>query len=341
MTYAKRLYNSKGFNNYRRAIGTAAAVAAQRSFTRTKTKQKRTMSGQGITAQYDRKRVYTKKSMPKYKKRRWRKFIQKVNAVDEKDLGSQTSLFNQQIEVSTITAGVQLTATCALYSSTSTSSHLNDLDQISGVFNYGNPTAAADDYVNGTTKIIFKSGVLDITVRNTSDNGTSTPVDCPLEVDVYEITVNHGQDDNASSYNTLDDYFTQSATDTLQIGGTAAGAAGQLTISRRGATPWDLPAALSQYRMKIWKKTKYFLGVGQTFTYQMRDPRRHVYSLNTLFRAQEVNMNGLTKFVYFIAKPVPGTNPGATFRPKLTIGTTRKYLAKVEGMRTDRDYYFA
>lgn len=336
-SYAKRLYNSKGFNRYKRAIGTAAAVAAQRSFTRTKTKTKRTTSGVGITQQYDRRKVYQKRYMPKAKRRRWKKFIQKVNAVDEKDLGSQTFLFNHTVTASTIDPVKQILASVALYSGSSTNNWLSDMSQLSGTFNYANPTAAADDYINSTSKCIFKSAVLDVTVRNTSDNNAGVTVDIPLEVDVYEITCNFGQDDSADTWNKIEDYFTRAANDTLNVGGTVGNS---VTLDARGATPWELPTALSLYRIKIMKKTKYFIGVGQTFTYQVRDPTRHVYTFGTMNRLTSVNVNGLTRHYLFIAKPVPGITAGATVRPKLSIGVTRKYLAKVEGLRTNRDILF-
>lgn len=307
---------------------------------RARLRGKKMSSGKGITNQHDRRFIYAKKRMPRGRRRAWKRFIRKVNAVDERDLGSQTVVMNNFVNSSTTDPDDQIAGGVALYPYQSGSAHMNDLTRMSTYFNTSNPTAAADDYLNSTAKVIFKSAVLDVTVRNGSDNGAEVEKDIPLEVDVYEITIRKGQDDSVAAYATINDYFTQGSTDTLAIGGTAAGAAGDLTISRRGVTPWDLPSALSMYGIKIWKKTKFFLGSGQTFTYQMRDPKRHVITLGKMARGQECNYNGLTKHVLFLAKAVPGVTVGASDRARLDIGVTRKYLMKVEGLRTARDYYY-
>lgn len=320
-------------------LGTAVAQRYRSSGSRTQTQtKKRTTSGVGITTQHDVKRIYRKKTMPRRKKRAWKKFISKVNAVDETDLGSQTVLFSNATS-SSATSDVQIVIAFGLYTAQSGTSWNADLNQISGLFNVGNPTAAGDDYVNSTSKIIFKSAVLDMTIRNTSDNGSGAAVDIPLEVDVYEMTVSRGEDDSTILISNLQDYFTQAATDTLNIGGTVAGAGGNLVLASRGCTPWELPAAMSNYGIKILKKTKYFITTGQSFTIQMRDPRRHVTTFSRITRVEGPNMNGLTRWFMFIAKAVPGVTLSPTNVAKLSFGVTRKYLCKVEGMRTDRDYY--
>lgn len=296
-------------------------------------------SGIGITTQHDVRRVYRKRSMPRRKKRGWKNFVNKVNAVDEKDLGTQTFLFNTAVSAAVVT-DAQILLSAALYSDkSSTATWLNDLRQMSGKFNTGNPTAAADLTVQNTTKIIFKSAVLDITIRNMSDNGSGTLLDIPLEVDVYEITMSRGEDDSSVVADTdLQSFLRRGSDDTLQIGG-GTNVANDLSIDVRGATPWECPQALSMYRMKILKKTKYFLSSGQTFTYQMRDPKRHVMSYAKMTRGLSCNVNGLTKWILFVGKPVPGVTPSATVVPKLSFGITRKYMLKIEGFSQDRDYY--
>lgn len=296
-------------------------------------------SGIGVTTQHDVRRVYRKKTMPRRKKKGWKSFINKVNAVDEKDLGTQTFLFNTSVTTSTQTDN-QLLLSAALYSDKSTAgTWLNDIRTMSSKFNTGNPTAAADLTVQNTTKIIFKSAVLDITIRNMSSNDVGTLLDIPLEVDVYEMTMSRGEDDSSVVADTdLQTFLRRGSDDTLQIGGGTT-AANDLSIDVRGATPWECPQALSMFRMKILKKTKYFLSSGQTFTYQMRDPKRHVMSYAKMSRGLSCNVNGLTKWILFIGKPVPGITPSSSVIPKLSFGITRKYMLKIEGFSQDRDYY--
>lgn len=338
-----RFGSTLGRMGYRYAVrgGKRQRLSRARSRTRTRVKARsKYTSGRGITTQHDQRRIYVKRRMPYKKRKRWSAFIRKVNAVDERELGSRTVVFNHTVKTAAITDGQQITLSAALYPVKSTSAYLEDLSKISSIENYGNPTAAAGDTVDGTTKLMFQSGILDLTVRNTSNDGgtpISTLIDCPLEVDVYEITVGAGESDSGGTYDRLIGYFNQASNLTKDIGG--VGGSSILDMSDRGVTPWDLPTALSKFRIKIWKKTKYFISSNQTFTYQVRDAKRHVTTFNKIGTITSVNMNGWTKFVFFIAKPIPGIVVQTGVVPELTIGITRKYLYKVEGIRDNRDYY--
>ena len=63
----------------------------------------------------DMRSVYRRKRMPKYKKRNWVRFVKKVHAVADKDLGLRTVLINDQIKQRN-TGGTQSTLSLALYS---------------------------------------------------------------------------------------------------------------------------------------------------------------------------------------------------------------------------------
>lgn len=305
-------------------------------------RKKNAPSGRGVTSEHPRQFIYAKRRMPRRRARRWTRFTRKVRAVEEAGLGSRTAVFNNAVTLTTTTANKQVIGGVALYPMKSTSAWLNDLNNISGLENVAaNPTTALGQTVEGSTKMFFKSGVLDITIRNTSNDGGAPEAlltDATLEVDIYEITVKNSFSDNSGlNYNTCQEYFTRGDQVTKDL----AGGPGTSTLSLddRGVTPWDLPYALSRNRIKIWKKTKFFINVGQTITYQLRDSKRRVTSVERLAQTLTCNMNGWTKHVFFIAKFIPGFQVSATVVPELTIGCTRKYLWKVEGIRDDRDYY--
>lgn len=295
-------------------------------------------SGKGFTSEHPRQTIYRKRRMPYRKRRRWVRFMKKVNAVDERELGSRTVVFNDGPTFSTTFANAQVVGSVALYPLKSTSNHLNDLNKISTIENIGNPTQAAGSTVDSTTKFLFHSAVLDITIRNTSHDGAEGDVDIPLEMDLYEILVRAGgPDGSGTTYNKLEDYFSRGAQITLDIGGAIGSSAAD--INDRGMTPWDLPAALSRSRIKILKKTKFFMGLGQTVTYQVRDPKRRVTTLERMSASDSVTMRGWTKHILMIAKPVPNETISAVRVPRLHVGTTRKYFYKIEGIRESRDFY--
>ena len=108
----------------------------------------------------------------------------------------------------------------------------------------------------------------------------------------------------------------------------------------RGCTPFEKTKALAEFRVKIWRKTKYFLKPGQTLTYQTRDPKRHsVYKNRILKTDQGFNYPGMTKILFVVYKSVPGITVGSgagQTQEQISYGVTRKYMYKVEVLQEDR-----
>jgi len=331
--------------SYARVIARAArSAAAGTGATATMMGRSRTTSGGGVTSNYDRRRVYRKKYMPKRKKRSWIRFNRKVNAVSEKTLGLQTVVFNSTSTASNNTNNFQGEYDLALYGMNSSETRYDDVDHIAENVNIAAPSPTVGQMMDLTTKLIFKSAVLDITVRNISHlsaDATQTP-NCAIELDVYEIT--GGRQFAATLTATVEVpttllqafSFGENATKTI------AGTGNAVSILRRGCTPWDIPQALSQNRLKIVKKTKYFLPAGNTFTYQMRDPKRRVSTQKYLSEYTGINKPGWTKFLLIIFKAVPGfaVNPTVGYTEKIEVGSTRKYSYVYEGNNERRDAWY-
>jgi len=321
-------------------------MAQRRSFARSRTlnRRRRPSSGQGITTQHDERRIYRKKSMPRFQRKRWKRFKNKVLAVSEKDLGTRTVVFNKTYAATNTVSGNHTISDICLYGfRSSADSRFNDLTQIQAYENAGNPTAAAGGTVDATSKFIFKSAILDVTVRNTSTyyDGAAYALNsaAKMEVDVYEILVNSSSSTSSTAYLSLGGLITASTTDTLRIGGAGT----DLVQSLRGWTPFDAPAALSRWKIKILKKTKFMVPNGDTFTYQIRDPKRRVCDSQALAQGDGCNKVGWTRWLYLIGKLVPGliVSPDTpnTYQESISIGITRKYFYKVEGQSEDRDRY--
>ena len=297
------------------------------------------ISGRGLTFQHDRQFIYRKKRMPRRLRKRWGRFVRKVRAVDERGLGTRTVVFNKTFSGTyeqNSTAGNQIVSAFALYGNKSSVSQYDDLNQISALENTGNPTEAAGDTVDKTTKYLFQSAVMDMTIRNTSGDGAVLNDLITLELDIYEISVRYkGYDTTNGSYIHLKSFFDIATGDTKNIGGAGV----DIQLTDRGVTPFDIPMALSRYKIKIWKKTKFFLRNAQTLTYQIRDPGRHSITHEELVEGAGCNRIGWTKHVLIIAKAVPGIDVGPTKKEIISVGVTRKYMYKIEGMRDDRDRY--
>lgn len=322
----------------------SARFALSRSRTNTRTKNRQT-SGLGVTTQHDARLIYRKRRMPRRMRKRWKRFRNKVLAVSEKDLGTQQVVISGATGSSNTTDGRQVTFECSLYGLKSSSEVHNDLTRLTSYLpGSSGDTPAAGLALDPSSKIMFQSAVLDITIRNASTyyNGSTYSGDSAarMEVDVYEITMNHTAEETGTAYATLSSLFAQNNTQCRPLGGSGV----ELDIYLRGVTPFELSYVLSRFNLKIWKKTKYQLSNGDQVTYQMRDPRRHSYNLRELSNQDGFNLPKLSKFVFIIGKLAPGLTVGSaanTYQEVLNVGCTRKYNFKIENYSEDRTIYYS
>jgi len=320
----------------RRRIAATRIQRAARSWTMTR-RRKNTTSGIGVTTQHDARLIYRKKTMPAFKKRAWKGFVSKVNAVSEKDLGNRTVVFNISDARSNTTSGNCADGAFYLYPFVSTTSYANDVANISGFENTGDPTAGTGVTIDPSTKYLFQSAIMDLTVRNTSKGNGGTATDNPrIEIDVYEITMS--KDKGNFNVNNFLEVLNTNVSTTRSIGGGGT----EIIRNQRGVTPFELSFALSRFGLKIWKKTKYTLSQGETFTYQIRDPKRYTMTRNELSTVNGFNRRGMTRIIYMQGKLVPGLTVGSavdTYTESFTVGLTRKYMYKLEGVNDDRTQY--
>lgn len=320
----------------------AARRAGGRARIHTVNRQRRQKSYSGILGgtNADQRMVYRKKRMPKKKRKMWLRFVKKVNAVDERELGSRTVLINDTI-TSTHSAG-QGCLTLSLYSwknDAPTRGWLRDLEQIGGIENAASPTVTLGATVNPTSKVMFHSGIMDVTIRNTSyfkdtNNAEQAAPDAAIELDLYEIY--HRTTAATGSVTPGDMSTLLNSYDDDQIGGTGTG----ISITDRGASPFEFGGQMGKFGIKILKKTKYFIPNGQTITFQVRDPKRHVCTYKDLTDNDGFAKPGWTRTFYLMYKLVPGILLGSTastYTGRISVGSTRKYLYKIEGINDNRE----
>lgn len=350
-TRSGRRYSPYGRSS-RNRMSAARSAVRRIARSRTLTTRRRLMArSTGILGgqNADQRLIYRRKRMPRFKRRVWARFVKKVNAVDERDLGTRTVLFNSKINQSYTNGDKQGTLGLALYPFVNTvNGWYNDLNEIGQLENEGDPTAAAGATIERNSKIMFHSAVMDVTIRNTTQEIISIPTDPPtpptfapsttaaLELDVYEMYMRKEASDGANPVTSLSNVINQ--WDEKEIGGTGSG----IGIDDRGATPFELGSALGRFGIKILKKTKYFIPAGQTITFQIRDPKRHEIRYGELERNEGFNRAGWTKLFLVVYKVVPGfvvgvTGDPGTVVPGIDVGLTRKYMYKVEGFNEPRE----
>jgi len=269
------------------------------------------------TTQLDTTTQYRYKRMPKKKRWRWKKFVKKVQAVQQRALGLRTVLFNTNIRI-TGAANQQHYGCVALYGYYGVGDAIPGPAALCGmrdIFRIANNDPQIMDKntagVDGG-KFQLQSGILDVTATNVGARS--------LEVDLYEI--NCMEDDTKES----DPLATigNAQVITSAISGTST----SIDLAQRGATLFDLPNAISNDKWKIYKKRKYFVPSGASFTFQHRDPRNYLMN-GADFRFAEGGTNKYsyarrrqTRLFFFVAKNVAGYDNATV---DLQIGATRKY----------------
>ena len=354
----------KGISYRTRGRRIAAAKTIQRAWRRKrKALPSGTGGGRGVTQEHDRQTIYRRRRMPRRKRRRWIRFVKKVKAVDERQLGKNTVLINTQLTRSSGTTAYQSITGFNLYGAGSPDNdktHLGDLGEIGRrILNLAaDQTWVKGESVGDTTRVKFTSAVLDLTIRNNCTKDGALDTNAVLEVDIYEIFSkkrfaygSSGGEYNPESWRQL---FRADINREVGIyDRVAVGAANEIAPSDRGATPFEFGTAIKQYGIKIAKKTKIYLRPGSVFTYQARDPKSHTFSmqrLNTFYDTITANMTygfnvpGVTKHIVFFAKLIPGITQGSGAGQTqiiLNCGITRKYQFVVEGINDSRSMYLA
>lgn len=325
-------------------LATGIRQRAARSWTITRNRQKSTRSGQGVTTQHDRRNIYVKTRQPSFKRRRWGRFVKKVQAVAERDLGTRTVVMNKAIAYTNTTATAQLVGAAYLYGQRGLASDAaQDLFLIGSLENTGDPSAAAGITTWGSTKLMFQSAVLDLTLRNASTFIGAGPITVPaseakMELDVYELSVSKATEETGATYTSIQSLLADNNSEITPIGGAGT----ELIYTMRGSTPWDQTYSLARWGIRIWKKTKFFINNQDTITYQVRDPRRHTLTRDDCVSSDGFNRRGWTRILLFVGKLVPGLQVGSelnTYQERIEIGLTRKYMYKVEGANDDRASY--
>lgn len=261
------------------------------------------------TLQKDYTTQYVKRRMPRYKRIAWKKFSNKVKAVNIKNKGLKTVIYNESATCA-VTQTAQQGVGLHLYGvrgSSTTANSVGGRDLLKLFTNDPTVVQGAGGSNPKVGKLIFNSGSIDVTLHNTGIPN--------LEVDVYY------------GYHTKDVVEGQMVTNFIDptIGVPInSGVPNQtLSILQRGVTPFDLSSGLSASGFHILKKQKMFLRSTYTSFLQFRDPRNHTIDWQKVSYAGYAAKN-LTYSIFVVFKTV--ADPTITeVNGQITFGVTRKY----------------
>lgn len=307
--------------------GSKTARRGPGSYTR---KRRRSTVGKGVTTQKDSANIYRKRRMPRRKRVRWRKFVSKVKAAT-KEQGTISLVYNGnygEVRNNSI-SGVQQQGLicCHLYGRNAIGKagrEVGGTDMLQLCTDLRNATV---DPLQGSGKIQFKSAVLDVTVTNPTDG---TDYNGALEIDVYHIHYPKSKEYVINGLVRAIETGTSQTNQLLAVGD-------KVDISQRGTTPFGIGQIISISGMEILDKKKYFLPQGESFTYQIRDPKNRTIDNERLIDKATFYIPGWTQSVLFIAKPTDLIADTDTF--SFTVGATRSYNVTYEGLNEDKSRY--
>lgn len=274
-----------------------------------------------VTRNKDYGTQYTKKRMPRGKRKNWKKFVKKVTAVQLSNASQKTVVYNSKI-VSTSGAATQQYFTFALYGcngngDSNTNVGYRDLlvlfdnEPVIKQYAVGSPAA----YYPGAGKLHFNSAVLDVTLRNLGEQDA--------EVDVYygyHVKDAFQADTLGITTGSLRDEFVFAKSDGIKSGNTS------VDLTARGTTPFDCSWALSHSGFHVLKKQKFLMEPGKSVFIQHRDSMNHVFEAEQLTRAGYA-MKKVTYEVLVVHKPSVGSTD--TLTSTIACGITRKYAYSV------------
>jgi len=307
------------FNDIYNYAGTAVRLykkfKSSGSYTKTKSKARNGRIPSGtVTQQHDVRNIYSKKSMPKGKKRKWKRFVQKVKAVEASGRGNQSLVINDRIFIkwkqarrpaqiplgttNSLDVGIRYqgvfevglyTANCdagrggrdkdLILNEVSNNQTGKVLD--TALFGMERPIRMGDDLAR--LKVPMNSARIDITYSNTSDY--------VLEVDMY--TISHRKMKNvlitppSSLINAAQQYNEREAQGLYyNVDSTSISNQTQYPkLEWKGCTPFQCPGLAKYAGASVLNKTKCLIGPGQSITRQYNDNRhRNIYSHDGSFQ---------------------------------------------------------
>lgn len=296
-----------------------------------------TRSGQGVTEQRDRALIYRRKGAPRRVRSRNKRWTRKFQRTLAKLGGARTLLTNKPTIV-IAAAGNQAIVDFVLFGGRVDGAvaaadrgfdDMNDLRQRD--YLVGDSTGDVQNrFSSGAVKFVVSTAIMDLTIHNSTVEEPTQ--NFPMELDVYEFACGEWPgtlgSDLLTAFQTLNqDAFPQAA---------AGPNISTLQLYDRGCTPFELPAALKGTKTRIYKKTKYFVPVGDTVTYQIRQTKFRTFNGEELYRHNSP-VTKYTQGVIIVSKPLAGLGD---VPHRYTVGCTRKYKYHVVMNATTRGAFW-
>jgi len=322
----------RGWKRFKRFAGQAAGAAVSTGFqwagngsrTGTVGRNGRAAEYGNITFQNDEHRLYRRKRAPRRVRKLHKRAFKRFNYMLDKCQGMKTVLIPRTSAMTnTPTNGstAQVVRGITLYgfgdNSTTPGTNNNwDNGDLRYIFTANNNVAPATSLA--TTKLRFRSAVMNLTIKNTATSDASYR-DGLCFIDLYHVIAR--KDGNSPAGTTSGSPATLwsqmiDLQDTLPAGTIVA------DNMADGVTPFDAPGFGSLYVIKSSRRVR--LSIGQTFSTQIRDPGNYIITEEDLMT--KTHGANLTEGYIIVAyNPSADTSTGIRGAVSLEINTTKVY----------------
>lgn len=302
-----------------------------------KRNSKKSITFDGVTQQRDDKVSYRKRRMPKKKRRQWRKFVKKCEAVEIKGRGLQIAKYNQNgVNSIPVPALGQVYNACHLYGAAVTSQGepgARDLKLLSNdvltigeawIKRIGGDVNQTLGFTKNKTEIRMQSAQLDLYLKNTSS--------VVLLFEIYHLWYNRTT--NAPS-------FAEGAFETFnneqikqEWDGSNLTNMTQCNLNSFNATLFDENQLISYLGATVRSVRQVYIGAGEIHHMQIRDPKNYNIDLNKYQNLEGQNVTGyvdpkLTETYLIVVKNIDSSTAGS-----FTYNACRTYRYTVEGVKT-------
>lgn len=278
---------------------------ARRLRTRTRTRVMGGARGPApMTSQHDSRLVYRKKTMPRYKKKKWVSFKKKVTAVEYSNRNLQNVSMIQTMYCNANTDRCSFTSAMIYGINGQTggtgapppggASGTGSMDDMYDVL--VNKYAAGGTAMNGR-KFLFGSAVMDVHATNVSENA--------LILEVYEIEAKKTYTPATVAYDGPEDLFIQGFVDYSPMANTPL----VPSALRLGTTPFNCKLFCQYFTVKTKRRLQ--VSPGEVVSFQIRDSTNRFIAGNMLGKPNVGWRKGECKGYFFQIYGSPQLDPVA------------------------------
>lgn len=292
------------------ALGTGASIYSAASRTRQNVKKR--SNPLPITGESDWRRVYTRRRMPRLKRRRWVRFSKKVKYVVDKQIAPKFNVFTRGETFTSLANFQGIIPNHTVLGANGSSPHTNDISDLVKIAQAIMPLETTDPSTNlDAWRIKVTGWMIESSITNNSPH--------TIYIDMYYWRTKR---DVPTTIGNVVALWAESVSDVSRNTGVAANA---LSISDYGVTPFQ--GTQFAKNCTVWRKQRVKLSAGGTTQIEQRSGRNYMFDFG--FAEHYSMLRNATEGIMFVFYGSPDTTNVLARSASITVSTNVNYTWKV------------